>query len=214
MMISSSQYALLLIVLVNTVNATSLLKVPLIRRSKDGQLPKRAVRYAPLVDAVIDLDPRTDLAYLGVVSVGTPPQSFLVGKYLCAACTELDIDSGSPQLWVADQDCVGCNTSSAQLFNPAASSTLEKNTTAPFTLTYGTGTVECFLVRDTVSFGGIVIDKFSFGDCFGELDFDYPFGYAGYSPLLISLVAWGFSDYLSHFMATLNHSLSKPIGAD
>jgi len=43
---------------------------------------------------------------------------------------------------------------------------------------YVKGVVECNVLKDTVLFGGIELNNFIFGSCFGELNFEYPERYA------------------------------------
>lgn len=71
---------------ISLVRGAELIKVPLVQRSMPagGGLSKRStIGYAPLTD---DVDPKgnnimVDLGYLGEVSIGNPPQTFLLGKY-------------------------------------------------------------------------------------------------------------------------------------
>ena len=36
------------------------------------------------------------------------------------------------------------------------------------------GAIECTGYNDTISFGGITMNSFTFGSCFNEIDFTYP----------------------------------------
>jgi hypothetical protein len=72
-----------------------------------------------------------------------------------------------------DQDCRGCNASNAQLFYPTNSTSL-KSSGIEGLLRYGRGAVDCDFYDDTVRFGGITMDNFTFGSCFGEIDMYYP----------------------------------------
>lgn len=89
-MLSWLPYLLLSIAL---VSAAELIKIPLFPIQRDvaqnnlrSNLAKRAIGYAPLVDHVSFQGINVDVSYLGLVSIGTPPQNFLVGIALkCAA---------------------------------------------------------------------------------------------------------------------------------
>ena len=66
------------------VHAAELIRVPLVQRGASSLgLRKREVGYSPLISDVVPGNPAFDLAYLGEVSIGTPPQNFLVRKISC-----------------------------------------------------------------------------------------------------------------------------------
>ncbi|GAA6002934.1 hypothetical protein JCM10207_001904 [Rhodosporidiobolus poonsookiae] len=78
-----------------------------------------------------------DAAYFGGIGIGTPAQSF-----------DVIFDTGSADLWVPSSS----SSSSHTKFNADASSTSESST-ASWDITYGTGSSEGHLARDTVTAG-------------------------------------------------------------
>ncbi|XP_063338223.1 pepsin A-like [Pelmatolapia mariae] len=88
------------------------------------------------------------LSYYGVISIGTPPQSFKV-----------IFDTGSSNLWVS----IYCNSAACNnhaKFDPRRSSTYRQNG-GPLSLTYGTGSMTGILGYDTV--GGLAVTNQIFG---------------------------------------------------
>ena len=86
-----------------------------------------------------------DASYLGVVSIGSPAQTFNVV-----------LDTGSSDLWVAASGCAGC-TSQTPTFDPSKSTTIKSVTTnqgSQVTIRYGSGQVSGQLAQETVSKGG------------------------------------------------------------
>ncbi|KAM4610041.1 pepsin A-like [Polymixia lowei] len=92
-----------------------------------------------------------DLSYYGVISIGTPPQSFSV-----------IFDTGSSNLWIPS---VYCNSQACQnhrKFNPQQSSTFKWGSQA-LSIQYGTGSMTGYLAIDTVEVGGISVPNQVFG---------------------------------------------------
>jgi hypothetical protein len=68
---------------ITLVSSAELIKIPLIQLSKpagSGFSKRFVVGYSDLTDDVIPGQPNVDLSYLGRVSIGTPPQTFLLGE--------------------------------------------------------------------------------------------------------------------------------------
>ncbi|XP_066561750.1 pepsin A-like [Amia ocellicauda] len=86
----------------------------------------------------------TQLAYFGVISIGTPPQSFKVF-----------FDTGSSNLWVPSVYCNSAACGNHQRFNPSQSSTY-RSTSQTLSIQYGTGSMTGILAYDTVTVAGIV----------------------------------------------------------
>ncbi|XP_073522850.1 gastricsin-like isoform X1 [Phyllobates terribilis] len=103
-----------------------------------------AVAYEPLANYM-------DMSYYGEISIGTPPQNFLVL-----------FDTGSSNLWVASTYCQSQACTNHPNFNPSQSSTYSSNN-QQFSLQYGTGSLTGILGYDTVSIQNIAISQQEFG---------------------------------------------------
>ncbi|KAJ8370252.1 hypothetical protein SKAU_G00102800 [Synaphobranchus kaupii] len=100
-----------------------------------------------------------DMAYYGVISIGTPPQSFTVV-----------FDTGSSNLWVPS---IYCNSPACQnhaTFNPKQSSTY-KYTSRTLSIPYETGSMTGWLGYDTVGVAGIYVSSQIFGMSHTEAPF-------------------------------------------
>ncbi|KAI4902289.1 hypothetical protein NFI96_034711, partial [Prochilodus magdalenae] len=100
-----------------------------------------------------------DLSYYGQISIGTPPQSFLV-----------IFDTGSSNLWVPSVNCSSQACMNHNQFNPEDSSTFQ-STNESLSIQYGTGSMTGVLGYDTVTVGGISVQNQIFGLSESEASF-------------------------------------------
>nr|AHZ33698.2 pepsin [Chelon labrosus] len=111
--------------------------------------------YSPMVKFYQDgIEPMTndaDLSYFGVITIGTPPQSFSV-----------IFDSGSSNLWVPSVSCSSAACKNHNKFNPERSSSFKRNGQS-LSIQYGTGSKTGYLGSDTVWWGGITVANQVFG---------------------------------------------------
>ncbi|XP_029477246.1 pepsin A-like isoform X1 [Oncorhynchus nerka] len=92
-----------------------------------------------------------DLSYYGVISIGTPPQSFKV-----------IFDTGSSNLWVPSVYCSSQACQNHEKFNPGLSSTFKLGSKT-VSIQYGSGSMTGKLAYDTISVGGISVTQQIFG---------------------------------------------------
>ncbi|XP_030077409.1 gastricsin [Microcaecilia unicolor] len=92
-----------------------------------------------------------DTYYFGEISIGTPPQNFLVL-----------FDTGSSNLWVASTYCQSQACTNHPLFNPSQSSTYTSNQ-VQFSMSYGSGSVTGIFGYDTVTVQNLAITNQEFG---------------------------------------------------
>ncbi|ESK94875.1 aspartic peptidase a1 [Moniliophthora roreri MCA 2997] len=95
-----------------------------------------------------------DSSFYGSIAVGTPAVSY-----------DVILDTGSSDLWLADE--AACQSSSCDniaTFRASASSTF-KNTSTPFSITYGSGFASGTLGSDTVQMAGFSVSNQIFAVC-------------------------------------------------
>uniref|UniRef100_A0A8C5LPT2 Peptidase A1 domain-containing protein n=1 Tax=Leptobrachium leishanense TaxID=445787 RepID=A0A8C5LPT2_9ANUR len=106
-----------------------------------------AVAYEPMY---------MDTYYYGEISIGTPPQNFLVL-----------FDTGSSNLWVPSTSCQSQACGNHDLFNPSQSSTYTTNG-QQFSMSYGSGSVTGVFGYDSVSVQGLTLTNQEFGLTYTE----------------------------------------------
>ncbi|KAI0250116.1 aspartic peptidase domain-containing protein [Lactifluus subvellereus] len=85
-----------------------------------------------------------DSSYFAPVSVGTPPQIF-----------DLQLDTGSSDLWFATTDCTSCGQ--APELDPTKSTSLQVQN-VPITMKFGSGAASGLVAQDTVSMGPFTVN--------------------------------------------------------
>ncbi|NXW17115.1 PEPC protein, partial [Circaetus pectoralis] len=109
-------------------------------------------------------------SYFGEISMGTPPQSFLVL-----------FDTGSSNLWVPSVYCQTPACSNHAKFNPSESSTFISNGQS-YTLSYGSGSLTVVLGYDTLTLQSIAVTNQEFG--LSENEPTEPFYYADFDGIM------------------------------
>ena len=108
-------------------------------------------------DHTISLTDYFNNQYVGSLEIGTPPQKLTVV-----------FDTGSSDLWLPAKKC-GAKCGKHDTFDGSKSSTYEQimnphGTPAAFEVDYGSGRVTGAQARDTVTVGGLKIEKVKFGE--------------------------------------------------
>jgi phytepsin len=108
--------------------------------------------------APIPLDSYSDAQYYGPITLGQPPQSFLVL-----------FDTGSSNLWVPSSQCplwqLSCDLHTK--YDSSKSDTYKANGTS-FSIEYGTGAASGFLSIDDLGIGGVVVKQQTFAEITAE----------------------------------------------
>jgi len=102
--------------------------------------------------------------YFSEIEIGTPPQRFTVV-----------MDTGSSNLWVPSAKCTSIACLFHSKYDHSASTTYEA-IGDPFSIHYGSGSVEGIISNDTVTFGDMTIENQSFGETTKEPSISFIFG--------------------------------------
>ncbi|KAI0630212.1 protease [Trametes polyzona] len=108
--------------------------------------PLKKRQAEPLVDE------NGDEFWAGTISIGTPSKNFFI-----------DFDTGSADLWVPSVDCTSSYCSRKNKYDPAASSSSNRQGGDEFSITYADGSkVSGPVYTDTVTIAGVRVRKQSF----------------------------------------------------
>ncbi|OCF32627.1 endopeptidase [Kwoniella heveanensis CBS 569] len=94
-----------------------------------------------------------DTSYSATVNVGTPAQAL-----------DIVLDTGSSDLWVADESCTTGACTGMSTYD-ASSSSSHVNVSSTFSIEYGSGTASGNLVQDLVTLGGFSVASQTFAAC-------------------------------------------------
>jgi hypothetical protein len=109
------------------------------------------VPYRTLSNPDQPLTNYNDTEYVGPISIGTPPQNFIVV-----------FDTGSSNLWVPSTSCTDAGCEGKDKYNAAGSSTYRANGKG-ISIQYGTGSMTGILDQDTINLDGTAITNYVFG---------------------------------------------------
>ncbi|XP_065505410.1 gastricsin [Caloenas nicobarica] len=160
------------------------------------------IKYEPASKGQVVYEPianHLDSSYFGEISIGTPPQNFLVL-----------FDTGSSSLWVPSTYCQSPPCYNHAKFNPSASSTFT-STGRTYNVSYGSGTLTVLLGCDTMRIQNITVTNQEFG--LSKNEPTQPFYYADFDGILglgyPSLESEGLSTVLQSLLQ--QNQLAQPI---
>ncbi|EIN10642.1 endopeptidase [Punctularia strigosozonata HHB-11173 SS5] len=102
--------------------------------------------------------------YFSEITLGTPPQSFKV-----------ILDTGSSNLWVPSVKCTSIACFLHQKYDSSQSSSYKANG-SEFSIQYGSGSMEGFVSRDTLTIGDLTIKGQDFAEATKEPGLAFAFG--------------------------------------
>ncbi|XP_013109286.1 lysosomal aspartic protease [Stomoxys calcitrans] len=158
-----------IIAIVVALASAEMVRVPIrkhenfVKTSKDIRAEKSVLRSKyniPQDRGVVDelLSNSLNMAYYGDITIGTPPQKFIVM-----------FDSGSSNLWVPSSHCwiwdIACKQHNQ--YNHDESSTYVKNG-EQISIQYGSGSMSGFLSQDDVTVAGLTIKNQVFAEAMNE----------------------------------------------
>ncbi|NXN08451.1 PEPC protein, partial [Indicator maculatus] len=109
-------------------------------------------------------------SYFGEISIGTPPQNFLVL-----------FDTGSSNLWVPSTYCQTAACFNHAKFNPSSSSSFSSSGQS-YTLSYGSGSLTVLVGYDTLRIQSITVTEQEFG--LSQNEPSQPFYFADFDGIL------------------------------
>jgi cathepsin D len=146
-------------------NRSSYVKQMSMHRDYTWNLDKRIESEADDKVMNVTLKNLMDVQYYGPISLGNPPQSFMV-------C----FDTGSANLWVPSSKCgsdnIACKSHNQYVENNSKTY-LEDG--RRFNIEYGSGSMEGFVSMDSVTVGGITVDNATFVEATEEPGPDFVF---------------------------------------
>nr|ODO03913.1 endopeptidase [Cryptococcus depauperatus CBS 7855] len=122
----------------------------LLRRDEESVFEKKRWRGRS-TGTVSLIDIGLDASYAGNVSIGTPAQDFLV-----------ILDTGSADLWVAGSSCSASFCAQTPTYATQSSSSFQ-STGQAFNVSYGSGSAEGYVGKDTVSMAGYTVPDQALG---------------------------------------------------
>jgi saccharopepsin len=147
----------------------SVLNTPALRFARPGKLDGDNLYWTQQEDALggghnVPLNNFMNAQYYSEITLGTPPQTFKVV-----------LDTGSSNLWVPSTKCSSIACFLHTKYDSSASKTYKANGTE-FSIRYGSGSMEGFVSRDTLTIGDITIKDQLFAEATKEPGLAFAFG--------------------------------------